>query len=87
MMTSDDYVSVREIIGHANERSIEYRVRIALEEYFDDWRGTCEVEQDWDNDEPPQARWWKCNTCQHTFVSERGFSPNFCPSCGRKVIK
>ena len=54
---------------------------------FEEWRGTCKVEQDWDNDEPPQARWWKCDACGDRFVFERGFSPSYCPNCGRKVVK
>ena len=86
-MTPSDYISVEEIISSANEMSLKYRVHIALKECFEEWRGACNVEQDWDNDESPQARWWKCHACQDTFVFERGFSPTYCPNCGRKVVK
>ena len=85
-MTPDDYVSVREIIGRANKRSIEYRVRIALEDYFNDWRGTCKLEQHGSLADWPDMVCWSCSECGfgwHHSRNDKQFS--FCPNCGRKV--
>lgn len=49
-------------------------------------RGECHAEQDWDNDETPQARWWRCDACGGKFVHLRGLNPNYCPKCGRRVV-
>ena len=47
---------------------------------------TCCIEQDWDCDEPPQARWWRCHGCGERFVYQRGLNPTYCPECGLQRV-
>lgn len=76
--------------GHCDiEREVK---RIVLNPFSDNpqafelKRGECHAEQDWDNDETPQARWWKCDACGRKFVHLRGMNPSYCPNCGRRVV-
>lgn len=42
------------------------------------------LERDYDNDEYPQGRWFKCHKCDSNFLMDRGWSPSYCPICGQK---
>lgn len=47
---------------------------------------TCQIEQDYDCDEYPQARWWRCHGCGARFLYERGMHPTYCPECGLQRV-
>jgi rubrerythrin len=48
--------------------------------------GMCQIEQDWDCDEYPQARWWRCHGCGERFLYQRGLNPTYCPECGLQRV-
>ena len=38
---------------------------------------------DYECDEYPEGRWWRCEGCGQRFLYERGYKPCYCPECGR----
>lgn len=88
----DDYVSVQKIIDHADEMVTKYKIKIALKDYFEDWRGTCAKIREWEDDPRGGGGWvLVCSECDELLANDgedgEFDGPNFCPNCGRRIVR